>query len=175
MKADVEALCWPEIPRFTVSQHPALHPGQSAKVWIGEKFIGWLGVLHPEWQQKYDLPQLATLFELDLASLQQKIIPVFKEYSKLQQVRRDIAVVVDESVNVQTLLDALHENKPEIVTAMELFDVYRGKGIDSDKKSLAFRVLMQDTQKTLTDKETDEAISHLTQILNNRFNAKLRT
>ncbi|TCV90380.1 phenylalanine--tRNA ligase subunit beta [Sulfurirhabdus autotrophica] len=175
MKADVEALCWPEIPRFTAAQHPALHPGQSATVWIANKCIGWIGVLHPQWQQKYDLPQSATLFELDLASLQKRVIPVFSEYSKLQQVRRDIAVVVDESLSVQIILDALHENKPAIVTALELFDVYRGKGIDSDKKSLAFRVLMQDTQKTLTDKETDEAITHLTQILNNRFNAKLRT
>ncbi len=175
MKADVEALCWPEIPRFVAAQHPALHPGQSATVWIDGKSIGWLGVLHPQWQQKYDLPQSATLFELDLASLQKRVVPVFSEYSKLQQVRRDIAVVVDESLSVQTILDALLENKPAIVTAVELFDVYRGKGIDSDKKSLAFRVLMQDTQKTLTDKETDEAISHLTQILNNRFNAKLRT
>ena len=175
VKSDVEALCWPEIPRFVAAVHPALHPGQSAQVWLGDKLLGWLGVLHPQWRQKYDLPQSSVLFELDMALLQQRHIPAYKEFSKFPPVRRDIAVVVDESVQTQVMLDAMLEDKPAIVTELELFDVYRGKGIDSDKKSLAFRVLMQDTQKTLTDKETDDAISHLTQILNNRFNAKLRT
>lgn len=174
VKADVESLCWPTIPRFSAASHPAMHPGQTAQVWLGEQLLGWVGVLHPQWQQKYDLPQAPVLFELDLARLMERPLPTFSEFSKFPQVRRDIAVVVDEKVNVFSLLDALREAAPDIVTEVQLFDVYRGKGIDSDKKSLAFRVLMQDTQKTLTDDETEGAVAALTQMLRSRFDAKLR-
>lgn len=174
VKADVESLCWPTIPRFSAASHPAMHPGQTAQVWLGEQLLGWVGVLHPQWQQKYDLPQAPVLFELDLARLMERPLPTFSEFSKFPQVRRDIAVVVDEKVNVFSLLDALREAAPDIVTEVQLFDVYRGKGIDSDKKSLAFRVLMQDTQKTLTDDETEGAVAALTQMLSSRFDAKLR-
>jgi phenylalanyl-tRNA synthetase beta chain len=159
---------------FVKAEHPALHPGQGAQVLLDGKPLGWIGVLHPRWRQQYDLPQPPVLFELSLDMLQQRAIPKFLEFSKFPLVRRDIAVVVDEGLNVQTLLDGLRENPPAIVTEIDIFDVYRGKGIDSDKKSLAFRVLMQDTQKTLTDKETDEAIAQLTAVLTSRFQAKLR-
>ncbi len=175
VKADVEALCWPEMPRFTAAAHPALHPGQCARVWLGDEHLGWLGMLHPQWRQKYALPRPVGLFELDLAPLQRRKAPAFREFSKFPQVRRDIAVVVAENIAVQEMLDALREASPPIVAEVGLFDVYRGKGIDSDKKSLAFRVLMQDTRKTLTDQDADDAVMHLTQLLTARFHAKLRT
>jgi len=175
VKADVEALCWPRVPRFTAAQHPALHPGQSAQIWLDDQPVGWIGTLHPTWQQKYDLPASPVLFELELAALLECPVPAYVEVSKFPPVRRDIAVVVDEASVVQTLLDGLREASPSTVIELDLFDVYRGQGIDPGKKSLAFRVLMQDTRKTLTDAEVDEAIAQLTQILTTRFNAKLRT
>jgi len=173
-KADVEALFWPAVPRFEASSHPALHPGQAAKVWLEGEFLGWIGTLHPKWQQKYELPAAPVLFELEMAVLQRGKVPVFAEISKFQVVRRDIAVVVDEGISVQALLDGMSEHLPEVVTELALFDVYRGKGIDLGKKSLAFRVLMQDTRQTLTDEEVDAATAQLAEVLTSRFGAKLR-
>ncbi|HUX64237.1 phenylalanine--tRNA ligase subunit beta [Sulfuricella sp.] len=173
-KADVEALFWPAVPRFEAASHPALHPGQSAKVWLEGEFLGWIGTLHPKWQQKYELPAAPVLFELDMAVMLRGRVPAFAEISKFQVVRRDIAVVVDEGVSVQTLLDGMSEHLPDVVAELALFDVYRGKGIDLGKKSLAFRVLMQDTRQTLTDEEVDAVTAQLAEVLTSRFGAKLR-
>ncbi|MCE5180962.1 MAG: phenylalanine--tRNA ligase subunit beta [Betaproteobacteria bacterium] len=174
IKADVEALLWPASARFEAASHPALHPGQSAKVWLGNTFIGWIGALHPKWQQKYELPTAPVLFELDVAALLCGKVPAFAGVSRYPVVRRDIAVVVDENISVQTLLDGMSEHLPKRVIGLALFDVYRGKGIDSGKKSLAFRVLMQDTQQNLTDEDVDVVTAQLTEFLTVRFDAKLR-
>lgn len=173
-KADVEALLWPAVPRFEAAPHPALHPGQSAKVWLEDAFIGWIGAMHPKWQQKYELPAAPVLFELDLAALLRARVPAFFGVSRFPAVRRDIAVVVDEKVSTQALLDEMSKGLPEIVTELAAFDVYRGKGIDSGKKSLAFRVLMQDTRQTLTDEAVDAVTAQLAEVLAARFDAKLR-
>ena len=173
-KADVEALFWPAVPRFEAALHPALHPGQAAKVWLEGEFLGWIGTLHPKWQQKYELPAAPVLFELEMAVLLRGRVPAFAEISKFQVVRRDIAVVVDEEISVQALLDGMSEHLPNVVVELALFDVYRGKGIDLGKKSLAFRVLMQDTRQTLTDEEVDAVTAQLAEVLTSRFGAKLR-
>jgi phenylalanyl-tRNA synthetase beta chain len=173
-KADVEALFWPAVSRFEAAAHPALHPGQSAKVWLEGEFLGWIGALHPKWQQKYELPAAPVLFELEMAVLLRGRVPAFAEISKFQAVRRDLAVVVDEGVSVQDLLDGMSEHLPNVVAELALFDVYRGKGIDLGKKSLAFRVLMQDTRRTLTDEEVDAVTAQLAEVLTSRFGAKLR-
>ncbi|GAO35150.1 phenylalanyl-tRNA synthetase subunit beta [Sulfuricella sp. T08] len=173
-KADVEALFWPAVPRFEAALHPALHPGQAAKVSLEGEFIGWIGTLHPKWQQKYELPAAPVLFELEMAVLLRGRVPAFAEISKFQAVRRDIAVVVDEGVSVQALLDGMSEHLPGVVAELALFDVYRGKGIDLGKKSLAFRVLMQDTRQTLTDEEVDAVTAQLAEVLTSRYGAKLR-
>ncbi len=155
LKADVEALFAPATLRFVAAAHPASHPGRSAQIYLGEKNIGWIGELHPQWQQQNDLPQPVIWFEVDQAALIHSSVPNVTEISKFPPVRRDLAVVVDESVAVQSLLDAMQsENAPNVVE-LALFDLYRGKGVEDGKKSLAFRVLLQDTQKTLTDAEID--------------------
>jgi phenylalanyl-tRNA synthetase beta chain len=174
VKADVEALFWPAAPRFEAASHPALHPGQAAKVWLEGEFLGWIGALHPKWQQKYELPAAPVLFELEMAALLLGRVPLFAEIAKFQAVRRDIAVVVDEGISVQALLDGMSEHLPEVISELALFDVYRGKGIDLGKKSLAFRVLMQDTRRTLTDEEVDAVTAQLAEVLTSRYGAKLR-
>ncbi|MBS4095763.1 MAG: phenylalanine--tRNA ligase subunit beta [Sulfuricella sp.] len=175
VKADVEALFHPAVLQFEVAAHPALHPGQSAKILLDGKTVGWIGALHPKWQQKYALPAPAILFEMDLPALLERAVSAYSEVSRFPPVRRDIAVIVDEKIEVGTLLDALQEQLPVSVADLTLFDVYRGKGVDLGKKSLAFRVLMQDTRKTLTDEETDSVVASLVQILSARFDAKLRS
>lgn len=173
-KADIEALLWPEVASFQAATHSALHPGKSAQIYLGGKIVGWLGELHPRWQQKADLPRSAVLFELDLDPLTAHTLSVAGEVSKYPPVRRDIAVVVADSVSVQALLEGMQAEKSSIVAEISLFDVYRGKGMENGKKSLAFRVLLQDTEKTLTDAEADLVIAKLLDTLQSQFNAKLR-
>jgi phenylalanyl-tRNA synthetase beta chain len=144
-------------------------------VLLDGKPIGWLGELHPRWQRKYELPQAPVLFELDLDALLAVPMPVCREVSKFPPVIRDLAVVVDEAVPAQALLGAMQSSRPAVVQDLWLFDLYRGKGIDAGKKSLAFRVVMQDTSKTLTDAEAEAAMAQLLQVLAQRFSAKLRT
>ncbi|MDP1682462.1 MAG: phenylalanine--tRNA ligase subunit beta, partial [Burkholderiales bacterium] len=155
LKGDLEALLWPEVARFEAASHPALHPGQSARVLLGGKAIGWIGALHPKWVQQYALPQTPVLFELELSAILACRLPKFTEIAKFPPVRRDIAVIVDENIDSEALLVAMRESAPEWVTDLAIFDLYSGKGIDSGKKSLAFRILMQDTEKTLTDQEVE--------------------
>ena len=121
------------------------------------------------------VPQAPVLFELDLDALLAVPMPAYQEVSKFPPVMRDLALVVDESVPVQALLEAMRASRPAVVQDLWLFDLYRGKGIDAGKKSLAFRVVMQDTSKTLTDAETEAAMAQLLQILAESVGAKLRT
>ena len=175
VKADVEALLAPRAARYESAQHPALHPGRSARVLLDEAPIGWVGELHPRWQQKYGLPLAAALFELDLEALRVVELPRYREVSKFPPVVRDLAVVVDESLPAAAPLEEMGRFRPAGVQEIRLFDSYRGKGVESGKKSLAFRVVMQDTARTLTDAEADAAMAQLTELLAAKFGAKLRT
>jgi phenylalanyl-tRNA synthetase beta chain len=175
VKGDVEALFAPLVPVFERATHPALHPGRSARVLVGSQTIGWLGELHPRWQEKYGLSQAAVLFELDAGALAGTGLPRAVEPSKYPSVVRDLAVVVDRSWPVQALLDALGAGKPAFVQEIRLFDLYHGKGIPEGRKSLAFRIVMQDTERTLTDAEADSAITNMVGLLARRFAATLRT
>jgi len=97
-----------------------------------------------------------------------------REMTKFPPVRRDIAVVVDNRINVQSIISSLYEKKPAVVTEIALFDIYRGKSVGENKKSLAFRVILQDAGKTLTDEDADIIISNLLQVLETKFDAILR-
>jgi phenylalanyl-tRNA synthetase beta chain len=174
MKADVEALFQPRTVTFEAAAHPALHPGKSARLVLDGKAVGWLGALHPRWQQKYDLPVAPVLFEADLDALAGRALPAYHATSKFPPVWRDLAVIFDEKTPYQAILDAVNAQKPDIVLEFVVFDIYRGAGVESGKKSLAFRMLVQDTDKTLTDAGVDSAVSEITKILKYQFNAKLR-
>ena len=173
VKADVEALFAPQALSFVAATHPALHPGKSAQIYCQHKMVGWLGELHPQWQQQYDLVQAAVWFEVELDALLQTGVPLLGEISKFMPVRRDLAVLVDESITVQALLDAMQQVSDPSVADIALFDLYRGKGLGEGKKSLAFRVLLQDTRKTLTDVEIDHSMTRLVAVLQ-QHGAQLR-
>ena len=174
IKGDVEALLAPTSARFEAFPHPAMHPGRSARVWLGDKVVGWVGELHPRWQQWFELPTPVQLFELDTAAAQSRALPAYRGVPRVPAVRRDLAVLVDEKVTCGDLLAALKSGLPAVVDAVEVFDLYAGKGVGEGKKSLAFRVLLQDTQKTLTDAEVDEMINLAVSILHQQFGATLR-
>jgi phenylalanyl-tRNA synthetase beta chain len=178
LKADLDAICAPRRLRFEAAIHPALHPGRSARVLIeaakGNVPVGWLGELHPRWQQKYELPQPVVLFELDADSVAEAPLPRPSQPSKFPPVVRDIALLVDAMVPVQALLDAVQGEKPGIVRDVGVFDLYQGSKLPAGKKSLAFRVVMQDTERTLTDVEADAARDALVGLWGRRFGAILR-
>ncbi len=173
VKASVDSLTRNQA-EYRQEAHPALHPGQSARVYLDNKSIGWLGKLHPKWQQQYSLSKNTVLFELALAPLMQTQLAKYQEVPKFLPVRRDIAVVVDANLPAQAIVDAVNSAKISLVQQIQLFDIYQGKGIAENKKSLAFLVLMQDTHKTLLDIEAETAMAELLKLLENQFGASLR-
>jgi phenylalanyl-tRNA synthetase beta chain len=180
IKADLESLLAPVVPSFVPDQHPALHPGRSATIVVDGKKVGFIGELHPRLQQRYELAHSPVVFELDAEVLQQRILPIYQELSKYPAVTRDLAVVVDQSLHMQTLLDVFElevSANPicKSVQAIVLFDEYRGAGLPAGEKSLAFRFTLQDTQSTLQDDKVDAAMASLISSVTKKHGARLRT
>ncbi|MFP3553854.1 phenylalanine--tRNA ligase subunit beta [Paraburkholderia sp. SIMBA_049] len=183
VKGDLEALLAPAVARFVKAEHPALHPGRSARIEIDGRAIGWIGELHPRWMQKYDLPHAPILFEVEAEALMQRALPTPAEVSKFPPVRRDIAIVVDQKIEVQALFDemqkALSDEACKTIQRVALFDEFRAKsntsgGLAVHEKSLAFRVTLQDTGGTLQDETVDLAIQTLVDRLARVYGARLR-
>ena len=174
LKGDIEALLLPRTARFEAATHAALHPGRTAKIFLDGKPIGWLGELHPRLQQKYELPRPPVLFELEIEPLLNQVLPQFQIVSKFPPMTRDISILVSEATPVQALLDAMNRVRPSAVQGIGLFDLYRGKGVAEGEKSLAFRVVIQDTGRTLTDQEADAIKAGLLYVLTAEFGVKLR-
>ncbi|MFZ2854821.1 MAG: phenylalanine--tRNA ligase subunit beta, partial [Rhodocyclaceae bacterium] len=174
IKGDLESLLAPAVVRFEKAVHPALHPGRTARVLVDGQAIGIVGELHPQWLQKYDLPLAPVVFELDLDAVKLAKLPQFAEVSRQPPAIRDLAIVVEQELQLQQLIDGLKANRPTIVQDIRLFDVYTGKGVGFGKKSLAFRIVMQDTQRTLQDAEVDAVMQQLVAYLQQAFAAQLR-
>lgn len=180
VKADLEALFAPKTLRFAPMAHPALHPGRAAKVMLDSVEIGFIGELHPRWQQKYELPLAPVMFEVDADALQLRDVPEYQEISRFQAVNRDLAIIVPQAVNAQAMLDTFYEirkSQPacEIIQAVVLFDEYRGKGLEETEKSLAFRFTLQDTQGTLQDEAVDAAMALVVEAVCAAHEGRLRT
>jgi phenylalanyl-tRNA synthetase beta chain len=175
VKADLEGMLAPLAARFEPAVHPAFHPGRSARVVLDGAALGWIGELHPKWQQKYELPQPPVLLEVDAEPLQVLPLPSPEIPSDQPIVLRDIALLFEATTPVQAVFDAIRAEKPAIVRSVRLFSVYRGAELPPGKKSLALRVVMQDTERTLTDAEADAARDALVALLGRKFSATLRT
>ena len=174
VKGDVEALFAPRQLAFAPLSHPALHPGRAASVKLDGHTVGVIGELHPVWVQRYDLGTAPVVFELALDAALAARMPAYAEISRMPAVRRDLALVIAVDVPVERVLEVLREVAPAVVRDISLFDVYHGKGIDPDKKSLAFRVSMQDTQRTLEDAEVEAAIAVLVKQAETVLGGRLR-
>ena len=147
----------------------------SAEALVEGRVAGWIGQLHPALQQKAELASAPVLFELDVAALLATPTPQFVGVSRMPVVRRDLAVLVPERTRVGDMLEALRSAAPAFVRAIDVFDQYQGKGVEPGRKSLALRVLMQDTSRTLTDAEIESVMSGLLSVLSDRFEAVLRS
>jgi len=178
-KGDVEALLAPLQAVFSPAAHPAMHPGRCASVSVAGKSIGFVGELHPQWRQGYELAQAPLLFELELDAVLQRPVPVFKAVSKLQPVERDIAVIVRERVTHAALMAAIHHaDTNDLLKAATLFDVYRPQqanaGMQIGEKSLAIRLALSSDLATLTDDAIDTAIHAVVTSLQSHLQARLR-
>jgi phenylalanyl-tRNA synthetase beta chain len=175
VKADLENLVSPLSARFEPEPHPAFHPARSARVVLDGAAAGWIGELHPKWQQKYELAQAPVLFEVDAEPLESVPLPRPRVPSDQPIVVRDIAMLFPLEAPAQAIFDAIEVEKPAIVRRVTLLSLFRGEGVPANRKSLAFRVVMQHTERTLTDAEADAARDALVALLGRKFSATLRT
>ncbi|MBI4997063.1 MAG: phenylalanine--tRNA ligase subunit beta, partial [Rhodocyclales bacterium] len=175
VKGDLEAL-FGASPRltFTKAAHPALHPGRSAQLVIDGNVVGFVGELHPKWVQKYELGGAPVVFELELDTFLVTAMPAYREVSRFPSVTRDLALVVGRDQPVEPLLGALISRAPAIVSDIRLFDLYQGKGLPEGQKSLAFRIVMQHTERTLEDAEVEAGVAELIEVARKEFGAVLR-
>jgi phenylalanyl-tRNA synthetase beta chain len=178
VKADVEALLALTAAaaqfRFVPEAHPALHPGQSARIWRGDRSVGWLGALHPEHSRRLDLTYPVFVFEVETQSGLGHDVPVFAEISKYPAIRRDIAVIVDEALPAETLLATVRDGAGTLLQALNVLSVYRGRQFEKGKKSIALGLQLQDTSRTLTDSEADAIVARVIEQLKLKLNATIR-
>ncbi|MCE9854164.1 phenylalanine--tRNA ligase subunit beta [Shewanella chilikensis] len=178
LKGDLEAIIGLTVSEaefsFKGAQHPAMHPGQCAEILRNDRVIGYIGAVHPSLEKPFGLNGKTIVFELELDALLQAKLPQAQAVSKFPANRRDIAIVVDEEVaagEVMTLIRKVGENQ---LVGLNLFDVYRGKGVEQGKKSLAIALTLQDNTRTLEEKEIAEMVDTVVSALKSEFNASLR-
>lgn len=180
-KGDVEALLAPRRAEFRAAEHPALHPGRCAAVWLDGRCIGHLGELHPRWRQAYDLPSAPVLFELELDAVLARTVPAFQAVSRHQPVERDLAIVVQESVTHDAVMAAIRSAGGEWLRDAVLFDVYRpkkgapGGSLSADEKSLAVRLVLNRDDATLTEEQIEATVAAALAALQQRAGARLRS
>jgi phenylalanyl-tRNA synthetase beta chain len=159
---------------FVQDSNPALHPGQTAAIYRDNEWQGVIGALHPALQQQLDIPQSAYVFEVCLSALLQARIPAFNSLSKFPEVRRDLALLVDRDIPAEKLLAAVKNQAGEHLTDLKIFDVYMGKGIDPQRKSVAMGLTFQHPSRTLNEDEINASIDSIVQYLGANFSATLR-
>jgi len=170
LKGDVQALLAPRRPEFKVAEHPAMHPGRCASIWLDGRCIGHVGELHPRWRQAYEVAQAPVLFELELDAVLDRPVPAYQTVSRHQAVERDLAIVVKESVTHAAVLDAIRAPASPWLRDVVLFDVYRPKkqassegtpagALAADEKSLAVRLVLNRDDATLTEEDIDATVN----------------
>jgi phenylalanyl-tRNA synthetase beta chain len=178
-KGDVQALLAPAAARFEPVEHPAMHPGRCAGVWIGGKRIGFVGELHPRWRQQWEFAQAPVLFELELDAVTRRDVPQFEPVPRFQPAQRDIAVIVKDSVTHEAVLAAAWKAPAGgLLRDAFLFDVYKpkaaGAGLAADEKSFAIRLTLASNDATLTDEQIEGAVRAIVAEIASRAGGRLR-
>ncbi|MGM0526513.1 MAG: phenylalanine--tRNA ligase subunit beta [Pseudomonadota bacterium] len=178
IKGDVEALLAKtgeaHLFRFVADKHDALHPGQSAAIYKGEQKVGFVGALHPQHEKALGLNQRAFVFELELAAVNQRRLPLARPVSRFPGIRRDLAIVLDQHIAAGEVLTEMENVGVKQLVGLNLFDVYEGEGVPEGKRSLALTLTLQDTDKTLEEAEVNALIEQFVDKLKTEFNATLR-
>jgi len=176
LKGDLEALLalTGKSCSYEATEHPALHPGQSARISCDGNIIGWLGALHPEVMKKLDIEQTVYIFEINLDAAKIASLPSFSPLSRFPEVRRDLAIVVDKNVTTQAIVSCIEEVSSELLQNVQLFDIYTGKGVDTGRKSVALGLILQGFSRTLTDQDVETEVEKVVSTLKQQFAATLR-
>jgi phenylalanyl-tRNA synthetase beta chain len=178
VKGDVELLLAPRVARFVAAEHPALHPGRSARVELDGRPIGFIGELHPRWRQAYELPAAPVLFELDVAALAERSLPAFEAIPKHQSAWRDIAVIAGPQVTHDALVAAAQDAHPQLVRSVKLFDVYKPAAASAEmvqgERSMALRLEILDDSATLTDERIEAVKADVIAALTRGLGVRLR-
>jgi len=178
LKADVEALLAltgsPGCFRFVPGSHPALHPGQTARVQRDGNPVGVLGMLHPSLSKRLDLSGNAFLFELDIEPLRHGVLPRFAPISRFPSIRRDIAILVDEAVTFSAVADCIRSAETDLLREVVLFDLYAGENIESGRKSFALGLILQASSQTLTEEVIEDSVGRILSRLASQLGARLR-
>ena len=159
--------------RFEPATLSCLHPGRTARVLREGRPVGWLGELHPSLVKELDSVHTPVLFELDVAALT-VVRPAYREISRLPHVRRDLAVVVDESVPLSRLAERVTLSASSLLRDLRVFDVYRGPGIEAGRKSIALGLIFQDISRTLTDDDVASLVAAVVADLRASLGASIR-
>ena len=155
---------------------PYLHPGKSCRLMVGKQLLGFLGEVHPDVLTRFDIDQPVYLFELNVESL----IAIagkhtqFKALSRFPDVKRDSALLLDETVSADQVMDIVNRSNVRFVESATIFDLYTGKGVPAGKKSLAIRVCYRDLEKTLTEIEVSKSHDKLIRSLCHLLEAEIR-
>lgn len=178
LKGDVEALLSHTVDltnfSFEQTEHSALHPGQAAVIKYHGEVVGYIGAIHPQFEKKCGLNGRTLVFELELDKVVNRQLPAANAISKFPANSRDIALVVDESVESGKIIKFIQKIGGNQLVGVNLFDVYQGKGIDEGFKSLAINLVLQDTMRTLEEKEIADAVDNIVAGVKSEFNASLR-
>ncbi len=178
LKGDVEALLAltgePEAFRFVADRHPALHPGQSARLERDGATVGWLGALHPATAEAVDLDEPPLVFEITQQALGEARLPAVEPLSRFPSIRRDLAVIVDQAVEADGLRRAVRDAAGAWLQESGIFDVYAGKGVPDGAKSLGIRLILRDSGRTLTDTDVEDVVGRVVARLGQEFDARLR-
>jgi phenylalanyl-tRNA synthetase beta chain len=175
VKADLTALMGrADGLRYEPALHPALHPGQSARLWRGQNAMGWMGRMHPRLVAALDLPEAPILLEMDAVALRGHDLPKLHAPSEFPESRRDLAVVLPETVTGETLLANAREAGGPLLRETGVFDVYRGAALPNGFKSVALSLIFQDNSRTLTDEEVDTAVQAVAHRLQASLGASIR-
>lgn len=178
LKADVEAVLALNGPserfRFVPDTHPALHPGQTARIERDGQPVGMMGMLHPAIADTLDLAGNVFLFELDVAPISIGMLPRFEKVSRFPSIRRDLAIVVDTAITFEAVADCVRSAASDLLREILLFDVYTGQNIDSGRKSLALGLILQSSSQTLEDSTIEETVRRVLASLAADLGARLR-
>ncbi|BBP46441.1 phenylalanine--tRNA ligase beta subunit [Thiosulfatimonas sediminis] len=159
--------------RFEACRNPALHPGQSASLMKDGKEVGVIGQLHPQLLKTMGVSGTVFMFQIRQDALMTMDVPAAQGISKFPEVQRDLAFVVEQSLPVQQLLDAVHVES-EILRNVEIFDIYRGQGVEPNQKSVALTLKLQHQERTLEDAEVEALVARILQVAKDTVNAQLR-
>lgn len=176
IKGDLEALFGlsGKPVQYKAESHPALHPGQSATLYLNEEKIGWVGVIHPEFAQALTLKSGTLAFEIQWQKLTGSVIPSVKNISRFPSNRRDIAIIVDEKIPAEDILTECKKVSVDKIVDINLFDLYQGEGIKKGYKSLAISLVLQDAGRTLEEDEIAATVAKCVSALQKKFQASLR-